>query len=57
MFFDPQKYLGSWASNYKDTLFVCGSYHRSRFSTMLRKSFAEDIITQHSAAVLIAHTF
>jgi hypothetical protein len=57
MFFDPQKYLGSWASNYKDTLFVCGSYHRSKFSTMFRKSFAEDIITQHSAAVLIAHTF
>lgn len=54
-FFDPRKYLASWLNENKDTLFICGSYHRSNLSNWFKKSFAEDIIKNHSVAVFIAH--
>ena len=54
-YFDPHKYLATWLSDNKDTLFICGSYHRSNMLNWFKKSFAEDIIKNHSAAVFIAH--
>lgn len=54
-FFDPRKYLATWLSDNKDTIFICGSYHRSGLSNWFKKSFAEEIIKNHAATVFIAH--
>ena len=54
-YFDARKYLATWTNYNKNSLFVCGAYHRSGISNWFRKSFAEEIIKQHSVAVFIAH--
>jgi hypothetical protein len=56
VFFDQEKYLATWLSEKRDTLLVSGSYHRSAFSTLLRKSFIHDAITRHSSPIFVAHT-
>ncbi len=58
MFFDAEKYSALWlqANKSEDTIFVCGSYHRSKMSTWFRKSFSHGIIKEHAAIVFVAHT-
>jgi len=55
-YFDPRTYLSTWLKGHNDTMYICGSYHRSALSNMFKKSFAEDIIKEHAATVFIAHT-
>jgi hypothetical protein len=56
-FFDPTKYLAQCLDEDKNSMLVCGSYHRSKVSNLFKKSFAEEIIKKHSAPVFIAHSF
>ena len=56
LFFDASKYLSNWMSENKDTMLICGSYHRSTIFSGFRKSFSDDVIKNHSAPVFIAHS-
>lgn len=51
----PGKYLQTWITERKSALLVCGSYGRSGFSQLFKKSFVRDIIAQHKIPVFIAH--
>ncbi len=55
LFFDPSEYLATWTNKQKDTLFISGSYNRSKISNWFKKSFADDILKKHAAPVFIAH--
>ena len=50
-----KKYFGTWLSENKSAILVSGSYSRSDFSQLLKKSFVGDIIAQHRLPVFIAH--
>ena len=47
--------FSSWINERKGALLVTGSYGRSGFSELLRKSFAGEIIRKHQLPVFIAH--
>ena len=51
----PQKYLRTWLEDQQSALLVCGSYGRSGFSKLFKKSFVRDIIAEHKIPVFIAH--
>jgi hypothetical protein len=53
--FDPRKYLGTWISEKNGVILVAGSYGRSEFSSILKKSFISDVISEHYIPVFIAH--
>jgi hypothetical protein len=53
--FDPKKYFSSWLENKKNVLLVAGSYSRSAFSNVFRKSFAGEVIAKHTCPIFIAH--
>jgi hypothetical protein len=47
--------LSSWIKERKNAMLVTGSYSRSNFSELLKKSFVSDIIREHKLPVFIAH--
>jgi hypothetical protein len=53
--FDPKKYFTSWLEEKKNVLLIAGSFSRSSFSNNMRKSFAEQIISEHTCPIFIAH--
>ena len=52
---NPKKDLDNWLSNYGTPLLVTGSYGRSGFSEMFRKSFVAEVLRKHLVPVFIAH--
>lgn len=53
---DPEKYFRTWLLNKKGAIIITGSYGRSGFSRLLKKSFAASIIHDHQLPVFIAHS-
>ena len=53
--FEPTKYFSTWLEEEKPGILVAGSFGRSAFSRMLRKSFVNGIIKEHTFPVFIAH--
>jgi len=53
--FDPKKYLTSWLGNKKNVFLVSGSFSRSVVSNTFKKSFAENVIAEHTCPIFIAH--
>jgi len=49
------KYFGAWISEKKSAILVSGSFGRSVFSRIFRKSFISDVIRDHKLPVFIAH--
>jgi nucleotide-binding universal stress UspA family protein len=56
VFFDPSEYISQWIKGKQDTMLVCGAYSRSTLSTLIKKSFVEEIITSHAVPVFVAHS-
>jgi hypothetical protein len=52
---NPKKYFSTWIKNEKGSMLVSGSFGRSAFSQIFRKSFVADIIKDHKMPVFIAH--
>lgn len=52
---NPRKYFSTWIKNEKGSMLVSGSFGRSAFSQIFRKSFVADIIREHKVPVFIAH--
>jgi nucleotide-binding universal stress UspA family protein len=52
---DPKKYFSTWINERKGSILVSGSFGRSTFSQMLRKSFVRDIIKERKIPVFVAH--
>jgi len=52
---NAKKYFGTWISERKNTLLVCGSFARSGFSNILNRSFVKDVIARREIPVFIAH--
>jgi hypothetical protein len=53
--FDPKKYFTSWLENKKNVFLVSGSFSRSIFSNTFKKSFAENVIAEHTCPIFISH--
>lgn len=53
--FSPKKYFASWIGEEKSSMLVCGSYNRGALSELLKKSFVQDVISDHKLPVFIAH--
>ena len=51
----PKKYFNTWISEKEGSILVSGSFSRSAFSQIFRKSFVADIIRDHKIPVFIAH--
>jgi len=52
---NPQKYFSEWVNKKNNSLLVTGSFGRSGFSRMFRKSFVSEIIKEHKLPVFITH--
>ena len=52
---DPKKYFSAWIEDRKASILVSGSFSRSAFSQMFKKSFVAEIIRAHTMPVFIAH--
>jgi hypothetical protein len=52
---DSKKYFASWIAERKGSILVSGSFSRSSFSELFKKSFVADIIKDHKLPVFIAH--
>jgi hypothetical protein len=52
---DSNEYFNRWLDKNEAPMIVCGSFGRSSFSQMLKKSFASEIIASHQLPVFIAH--
>lgn len=52
---DPAKYFSTWLSERKGAILVSGSFARSDFSRLFRKSFVNEVINEHKMPVFIAH--
>jgi len=53
--FKAANYFTNWIGEKQHVLMVCGSFGRSSFSYVTRRSFAERIIHDHKMPVFIAH--
>jgi hypothetical protein len=53
--FDPRSYFGTWITDKRSSLLVCGAFGRSSLSETIRKSFVSDVISSHRVPVFIAH--
>lgn len=51
----PKNYFTSWVGDKKGALVVSGSFGRSAFSQLFRRSFVADVIKAHNLPVFIAH--
>jgi hypothetical protein len=52
---NSKKYFNTWISEKKGSILVSGSFRRSAFSQMFKRSFVADIINDHKVPVFIAH--
>ena len=52
----PKDFFSAWVAENKDTLLISGSFSRSLFSQLFRKSFVAETIAEHTLPVFIAHT-
>jgi len=52
---EPHKYFSTWISERKATILVSGSFGRSFFSQLFKKSFVSDVIKDHKLPVFLAH--
>jgi hypothetical protein len=52
---NPRKYFNTWIKNENGSLLISGSFGRSAFSQIFKKSFVADIIRDHKVPVFIAH--
>lgn len=52
---DPKKYFATWIMEKKGALLVSGSYGRSGLSELFRKSFVNEVISDHQLPVFITH--
>ena len=51
---NPKKF-SEWVNENSNAILISGSFGRSAFSQMLRKSFVQDVIAEHKLPVFIAH--
>jgi len=52
---DPKKYFNSWVAENKGAIVVSGAFSRSDLSRFFKKSFINEVITDHKLPVFIAH--
>jgi hypothetical protein len=52
---DAKKYFSTWVSEKKSALVISGSFGRTSFSQLLKKSFIADVIRKHLLPVFIGH--
>ena len=52
---NPKKFFNGWLNENRKVILVTGSYGRSTFSELFRKSFVADVISGHRIPVFIAH--
>jgi nucleotide-binding universal stress UspA family protein len=52
---DPGTYFSTWVKGRGATLVVSGSYGRSNFSQLFKKSFVRELIAEHRLPVFVAH--
>jgi len=52
---DPKKYFAGWVAEKKHALLVTGSFGRSGFSRLLKKSFVTDVIKENELPVFVTH--
>lgn len=52
---NPTKQFSNWIMENKTALLVSGSYGRSGFSRLFKKSFIKEVISSHRLPVFIAH--
>jgi len=52
---EPRKYFSTWFNERKATMLVSGSFGRSFFSQLFKKSFVSDVIKEHKLPVFLAH--
>lgn len=52
---NPKKYFSSWVGSKNAALLVSGSFSRSAWSQLFKKSFVAEIIKEHQVPVFIAH--
>jgi hypothetical protein len=52
---NPKRYFNTWISEKKGSLLVAGSFSRSAFSQLFKKSFVTDIVKDHKVPIFIAH--
>ena len=53
--FKAANYFATWIGEKQQVLMVCGSFGRSSFSYVTKRSFAEEVIHDHKMPVFIAH--
>ena len=53
--FDPGKYLSTWVEEKKASIFVSGSFGRSFWSRLVKKSSVSELISDLTVPVFIAH--
>lgn len=53
--FKAAHYFATWIGEHKQVMLVTGSYGRSPFSYLAKRSFAEQVIREHKLPVFIAH--
>ena len=54
-YFNPKMHFNIWPNEYRNALIICGSFGRGGFSNLIKKSFAENTIQEHSNPLFIAH--
>ena len=52
---NPNKYFATWLSEKKTAILVSGSFSRSPFSLLFKKSFIAGVIKEHNLPVFITH--
>lgn len=52
---NPKIHFATWISEKKGAILISGSFGRSGFSMMFKKSFITDVISDHRVPVFIAH--
>lgn len=52
---NPKKHFATWISEKQGAILVTGSFGRSFFSQLFKKSFVSEVIAEHKLPVFIAH--
>ena len=50
-----RKHFAAWLSEMKNTILISGSFGRSAFSQLFKKSFVSEVIKEHKMPVFITH--
>jgi len=53
--FKAANYFATWIGEKQNVLMVCGSFGRSSFSYVTKRSFSEEVIHDHKMPIFIAH--